>query len=179
MANGRPGQPVRAEVFFSFDPIALTRLPAVWGVIAILAAGCGRVSDAALTASGFYFRIAIFIGFALIVSAAILVWAAWRDARNRGTYLGVAFGALAEVAIYRRIPHSYHSLVLVVVALGLLCVLIGRVWLVRQSSAQPLLSATQEAAATRPEARDRPRTGLVAYVVTLAVLLALDTVGRG
>lgn len=176
MTGGKPGRQARAaEMSAGFDPSRMARLSAAWILIAAPMGGCGRAVDLAARSEGSVF-LSIALGMVFVVSLIVFARAAWRDPRNRGTYLGVAFGTLAEMAVYRRVPASYHAMVLIA-AIVLAIVLTVGMRFAGQSSTNPALTAPADAAGAR-DMQGEPRTGLVAYAVTLAILLAIDQIGR-
>ncbi|TIM05513.1 hypothetical protein [Mesorhizobium sp.] len=121
------------------------------------------------------------------VLGGLLCLAAWQSQRNRGTCLGIIFGSLAEIVLYRRIEAEYYVPVMLLGAALFTALAIAHSRLARKPAAAPLAVAVAAADGfdallpDRPAApnrsrtlEERPRSGLVAFFVTATILLFLD-----
>jgi uncharacterized membrane protein YjjB (DUF3815 family) len=114
-----------------------------------------------------------------VVALALLGFGIWRDAQRRGTYLGVLFGALGEIALLRHLPVGYRPEVFVAaVAAVILSIVLPRIWrsgLLDRAVAPALVAETLTGMTKNGSVEGAtPNSGLVAYVVTFALLLLFD-----
>ncbi|MER9924450.1 hypothetical protein NKJ84_16090 [Mesorhizobium sp. M0048] len=123
-----------------------------------------------------------------VVLGGLICVGAWNEPRYRGTYLGVIFGGLGEIVLFRHVEALYLAAVL----LGaVLLAGIALTWNRRVSppavsviAAPRPVNIADEFKALLPDQRaapeanalpaEKPRTGLVAFFVTAAVLLIVD-----
>ncbi|TPK87366.1 hypothetical protein [Mesorhizobium sp. B2-4-17] len=127
--------------------------------------------------------------FSLAMTIALCI-ASWLDPRRRGTWLGVIFGMLAEIVVIHRVPDAlYQVLVLagaLIVAAQTAAPLLWR--LLSRRRVSPTASQLAPALADgfdaflpygpeqpKSDSSDAvPHTGLVAFFVTMTVLLMID-----
>lgn len=121
-----------------------------------------------------------FIAALTLAALMTLSFGVWRDSRRRGTYLGVLFGALGEVALVRIVPDGSAERLLL--AAGSAALLVIVVSLVRRSGLlNAVLARTRVAKALPGASADglaataTLHTGLISYFVTLALLMLFDT----
>jgi hypothetical protein len=114
-----------------------------------------------------------------------LALAIQRDARRRGTYLGVLFGALGEVSLARRLSPDYSTLfqesfvnwLLPVGTAGITARFLAQIAFVTIVAAALLILS--RVVSRRPRLQGEPYTGLAAYFVTLGLLLLFElTIAR-
>jgi len=160
----------------------MRRLVGLWLVTAAIVGGCASAKRVGLDSASDP-RSVIIATVLFVVAMAALCYTIWRDLHNRGTYMGIVLGTLAEIVIIRRIPAGYHQ-TLVIVGFVLLAAYVVASWLWPRnvpivSTTSPILAAADALLARRPpDASGRveaaPRTGLVAFVATTTILLAID-----
>jgi hypothetical protein len=161
------------------------RLFVSWVVTAAIVGGCASAKRLGFADQADVPSVIIASSLFLVGTVALCI-ASWRDRRRRGTYLGIVFGTLAEIVIIRRVPAEYHEK-LVIVGFGLLAAYIAASQLWPRSTsggpATPTGVTAEDLVGANPLAlSDRigapPKTGLVAFVATLTILLAVDITVR-
>jgi hypothetical protein len=174
----------------------IERLVGAWLVTAAIVGGCASVKRLSLP-ERVDEPLALVFWFFFAVAGVFLCIASWRDQRHRGTYLGIVFGTLAEIVVVHRVPQA-HWLMLVLLGTATLLAQIAvlRFWLRGEPPAgapstasassdlgqrvlakefETLFRRSPAAQASQP-ADAEPRSGIIAFVASATILLAIDMV---